>query len=61
MRTRHIDISTYGSENSKEEIRDFLSIDNLNILEFEGNIFIFLILTITALHNLFSFELEPAI
>ena len=55
-----IDISAYGIENSKEEIRDCLSIGDANHLEFEGNSFDF-VYTITTLHNLRNFELKSAV
>jgi ubiquinone/menaquinone biosynthesis C-methylase UbiE len=59
-KVRGVDISAYGIENSKEEIRDCLSIGNANRLEFEDNSFDF-IYSITTLHNLFNFELKSAI
>ena len=55
-----VDISIYGIENSKEEIRDYLSVGNAKNLEFEDSTFD-LVYSITTLHNLYNFELKPAI
>ena len=57
---RGIDISVYGIENSKEEIRDCLAIGNANQLDFEDNSFDY-VYSITTLHNLFNYELKPAV
>jgi len=55
-----VDISVYGIENSKEEIRDFLLAGNAKKLDFDDNSFDFAY-SITTLHNLLNFELKPAI
>jgi ubiquinone/menaquinone biosynthesis C-methylase UbiE len=59
-KVKGIDISTYGIENSKEEIRDCIAIGDANHLEFEDNSFDF-VYTITTLHNLRNFDLKSAI
>jgi ubiquinone/menaquinone biosynthesis C-methylase UbiE len=59
-KVRGVDISAYGIENSKEEIRNCLSIGDANHLEFEDNSFDF-VFTITTLHNLCNYDLKSAI
>jgi protein-L-isoaspartate(D-aspartate) O-methyltransferase len=59
-KVRGIDISAYGIENSKEEIRSCLSLENANQLSFADNSFDF-VYTITTLHNLYNYDLKPAI
>jgi len=55
-----IDISQYGLENSKEEVKPFLQIGNAVSLPFEDNSFDFVV-SITTLHNLYNYELNSAV
>ncbi len=57
---RGVDVSVYGIENSKEEIRSCLSLGNANQLSFADNSFDF-VYTITTLHNLYNYDLKSAI
>ena len=55
-----IDVSQYGLENSKEEVKPFLQIGNAVSLPFEDNTFDFVV-SITTLHNLYNYELRKAV
>jgi protein-L-isoaspartate(D-aspartate) O-methyltransferase len=55
-----IDISAYGIENSKEEIKPFLWVGNAVSLPFEDDTFDFVV-SITTLHNLYNYELYQAV
>jgi SAM-dependent methyltransferase len=55
-----IDISSYGIENSKEEVRPYLTVCNATDLPFENNSFD-LVISINAIHNLFNYELDKAL
>ena len=55
-----IDISEYGVQNAKEEIRPFLQVANATLLPFEDNSFDFVV-SVTTLHNLFINQLYLAI
>jgi len=55
-----IDISQYGIENSKEEVRDHLVVGNATSLPFEDNSFDF-VYSINTLHNLYNYELDAAL
>ena len=55
-----LDISEYGIENSKEEIKPFLKLGNANSLPYEDDTFDFVV-SITTLHNLRIFDLKAAV
>ena len=55
-----LDISTYGMENAKEEIRPFLKVGNCTELPFEDDAFDF-VYSINTFHNLRNFELSTAL
>jgi SAM-dependent methyltransferase len=55
-----IDISQYGIENAKEEIREQLHVGNCTDLPFEDNSFDF-VYSLNTFHNLKNFELEAAV
>ena len=55
-----IDISSYAIANSKEEIRDRLQIGSATALPWPDNYFD-LVISITTLHNLHAYDLEPAL
>ena len=55
-----LDISEYGIENAKEEVKPFLQAGNAIKLPFEDNTFDFVV-TITTLHNLYNYELNSAV
>ncbi len=55
-----IDISQYGIENAKKEIREQLHIGNCTDLPFEDNSFDF-VYSLNTFHNLKNFELEAAV
>lgn len=55
-----IDISSYALENSKEEIRDRLTLGNANSLPWEDNTFD-LVISINTFHNLHAYDLHAAI
>ena len=55
-----IDISKYGVENAKEEIRPFLSLGHCKKLPFEDGEFDF-VYSINTFHNLMNFELFAAL
>jgi len=55
-----IDISEYGVENSKEEVKPFIQVGNATSLPFGDNTFDFVV-SITTLHNLYNYELHQAV
>jgi SAM-dependent methyltransferase len=55
-----IDISQYGVENAKEEIRAQLRVGNCTELPYEDNAFDF-VYSLNTFHNLKNFELEAAV
>lgn len=55
-----LDISDYALTNSKEEIRDRLQKGNATSLPYPDNYFD-LVISITTLHNLHAYDLEPAL
>jgi SAM-dependent methyltransferase len=55
-----IDISQYGVENAKEEVRPFLKVANANALPFPDKSFDF-VYSITTLHNLKCMDLDKAL
>ena len=55
-----IDISEYGLENAKDEIKRFLQVGNAISLPFEDDSFDFVV-SITTLHNLYNYELNSAV
>ena len=55
-----LDISTYGIENAKKEIRPFLKVGHCTDLPFEDGAFDF-VYSINTFHNLMNFELHEAL
>ncbi|CBN55125.1 MULTISPECIES: class I SAM-dependent methyltransferase [Kamptonema] len=55
-----IDISQYGIDNAKEEVKPFLQVGNATKLPFEDNTFDFVV-SILTLHNLYNYELYAAL
>ncbi|MBT7286516.1 MAG: class I SAM-dependent methyltransferase, partial [Rhodospirillaceae bacterium] len=55
-----IDISQYGIENAKEEVRDNLQVGNCIDLPYDDNEFDF-VFSINTFHNLFNYELHPSL
>lgn len=55
-----LDVSDYALANSKEEIRDRLQKGNATTLPYPDNHFD-LVISITTLHNLHTYDLEPAL
>lgn len=55
-----IDISTYGIENAKEEVRPFLQVADCGDLPFEDGAFDF-VYSLNVFHNLRNFELNAAL
>lgn len=55
-----IDISKYGIENAKEEVKPFLKVGNATKLPFQDQSFDF-IYSITTFHNLYNYELHAAL
>lgn len=57
---RGIDISSYGIEHAKEEVRSSLQVGNATELPFEDGSFD-LVISITTLHNLYCYDLDRAL
>lgn len=57
---RGIDISEYGIQNAKEEVRPFLQVCSATELPFESDYFD-LVYSINVLHNLYCYDLEKAL
>ena len=55
-----LDISEYGIQNSKEEVRPFLKVGNAVSLPFEDHTFDFVV-SVTTFHNLYNYELQSAV
>jgi len=55
-----IDVSAYGIENAKEEVKPFLKIGNAVSLPYPDNSFDFVV-SITTFHNLYNYELHQAL
>ena len=55
-----IDISAYGIENAKEEVKSFLEVGNAVSLPYDDDAFDF-VFSITTLHNLYNYELHRAV
>jgi SAM-dependent methyltransferase len=55
-----IDISEYGIENAKPEVKPFLQVGNAKSLPFGDKSFD-LVISLNTLHNLYCYELEPAL
>ena len=55
-----IDISEYAIQNSKEEVREFLSVGHANNLPYNDHFFD-LVISINTLHNLHCYDLEKAL
>jgi len=55
-----LDISKYGLENAKEEVRPFLKLGNCTSLPFDSHSFDY-VLTINTFHNLEVFDLKKAV
>jgi protein-L-isoaspartate(D-aspartate) O-methyltransferase len=55
-----IDISEYGIENAKEEVRDYLRVGHCQDLPYDDNEFVF-VYSIKTFHNLFNYELHPSL
>jgi SAM-dependent methyltransferase len=60
VEVRGTDISQYGIEHAKEEVRPFLQVANANSLPFEDHSFD-LVISINTLHNLYCYDLEKAL
>jgi ubiquinone/menaquinone biosynthesis C-methylase UbiE len=60
VKVRGIDVSRYGIENAKPEVRPFLEVGNATGLPFPDHSFD-LVISITTLHNLYCFELDQAL
>lgn len=55
-----IDISAYGIEHAKDEVKPFLQVDNAVTLPYEDDAFDFVV-SVTTLHNLYNYELHRAV
>ena len=55
-----LDISEYAVENSKEEIKPFIQVGNAAKLPYEDNYFDY-VYALGTIHNLYNFELYPAL
>jgi SAM-dependent methyltransferase len=55
-----IDISAYGIENAKEEVRPFLQVGNANSLPYDDDSFDFVV-SINTFHNLYNYDLHAAL
>ena len=60
LEVRGIDISEYGVQNSKKEVREFLTVGNANNLPYKDRSFD-LVISINTLHNLHCYDLEKAL
>jgi len=60
VEVRGIDISAYGIEHAKEEVKPFLQVGNAVQLPFEDHSFD-LVFSINTLHNLYCYELDKAL
>jgi ubiquinone/menaquinone biosynthesis C-methylase UbiE len=60
VEVRGIDISEYGIQNSKEEVRAFLQAGNANHLPFADKSFD-LVISLNTLHNLYCYDLDKAL
>ncbi len=60
LKVQGIDISQYGIEHAKEEVKPFLQVGNAVKLPYADKSFD-LVISINALHNLYIYELEQAI
>lgn len=55
-----LDISEYGIEHAKEEVKPFLQVGNAVDLPFEDDTFDYVV-SVTTLHNLYNYELHRAV
>jgi SAM-dependent methyltransferase len=60
VEVRGIDVSRYGIEHAKPEVRPFLQVGNATELPFPDHTFD-LVISITTLHNLYCYELDKAV
>jgi SAM-dependent methyltransferase len=60
LEVQGIDVSQYGMEHAKEEVRPFLQLANATDLPFEDDSFD-LVISISTLHNLLAYDLEKAL
>jgi SAM-dependent methyltransferase len=60
VKVRGIDISRYGIENAKPEVRPFLEVGNCTKLPFPDKSFD-LVISITTFHNLYCYDLDKAV
>jgi SAM-dependent methyltransferase len=60
LNVRGLDISRYGVENAKPEVRPFLQVGNAAELPFPDNTFD-LVISINTFHNLYCYELDRAL
>jgi SAM-dependent methyltransferase len=60
LKVRGVDISRYGIEHAKPEVRPFLEVGNAVELPFADHSFD-LVISITTLHNLYCYELDQAL
>jgi SAM-dependent methyltransferase len=60
LNVRGLDISRYGVENAKPEVRPFLQVGNAIELPFADNTFD-LVISINTFHNLYCYELDRAL
>lgn len=59
-RVQGIDVSAYGIENAKEEVKPFLQVGNANSLPYEDDSFDFIV-SINTFHNLYNYDLHAAL
>lgn len=60
IEVRGLDISNYGIEHAKEEVREFLTVGHANHLPYEDKSFD-LVISINTLHNLHCYDLDKAL
>lgn len=60
VEVRGIDISQYGIENAKPEVRQFLQVGNCTSLPYEDKSFD-LVISINTFHNLYCYDLDKAL